>query len=134
MEARRRHQIVWNWSYRQLRAAMRVLGLQPLSSGGAGNLPAEPTLQSTPPIFFKSKREQGFGGRNRHRSFAYDLIVIEHLEPPLEMERNPTYSLELIGEGEMIHRDHLAKSIVSKVTSLRLRSQRQWTGNLSRTL
>lgn len=108
------------------------LPCESLSSGGARNLPAEPTLQSTPPIILKAKENRDL--RAERDTDPLPMTLIEHLEPPLEMERNPTYSLELIGEGEVIHRDYLAKGIVSKVTSLRLRSQRQWTGNLNLTL
>ena len=31
----RRHQVPWNWSYRELGATMWVLGIKPQSSGGA---------------------------------------------------------------------------------------------------
>ena len=46
------HQIPWEWNYRQMGAAMQVLGIKPRSSGRVMILLWEPFLQ-TPNFFFK---------------------------------------------------------------------------------
>jgi hypothetical protein len=55
-------QMPWNWSYRQVWAAMWMLGMEPKSSGRAASaLIAEPTLQ--PQVCLKINVQ--FKSRNR---------------------------------------------------------------------
>jgi hypothetical protein len=48
-EARRECWILWNWNYKQLLAAMWMLGTEPMSPAKDKYLPDKPSFQPYPP-------------------------------------------------------------------------------------